>query len=433
MITHMRRRRKSSWIVFGVVAALLCLMLTAGGGDVSSGATPAPTETMQPTTEPTADAASPSPPMPQASDTLLAPTESTAPSPEPDTNTVSPSPSAVEEVTDTPQSTATETPASTAEPDPARGAQLWQEKPCIGCHGAMAQGGIGPALADTSLDFEEVLLRVRTGKAPMPAFSEQEVSDMELRDIYAWLETLAMPTLTPEPTSPGPTATPQSTAAPLPPSAHLMAFWEDVNWVKVHSDFAKDAAPDIGALHDRVSQARDRANDALQEADQAIADIPNAAARATIREVKGFMQQILQHANAALATQDYGAAHAEAASMVSISRLDAWPRASLAVKQAGFTGSVLVRVTRQDGSAFRGALVTALTAPFPAAGQTDANGQLLLQDLAAVRVMPGWQSGGQHHFERPVDPGPDTKRLERQPQSFLGTGQCAGYLPHHRH
>ena len=34
-----------------------------------------------------------------------------------------------------------------------------------------------------------------------------------------------------------------------------MAFWEHVNWVKVHSDFAKDASPTIEALHGRVSQA----------------------------------------------------------------------------------------------------------------------------------------------------------------------------------
>jgi mono/diheme cytochrome c family protein len=392
MMTPMRTQSRSLWAVFGVLAVVLCLLLTACGTDVVSSATTVPAQTMQATTEPATDTASPSPPTPEASYTMPAPTEPSEPSAQPSTDMPSPSPSAMEEVTDTPQPAATETAVPTAEPDPAVGAQLWQEKPCIGCHGAMAQGGIGPTLAGTSLDFEEVLLRVRTGKAPMPAFTEQEVTDMELRNIYAWLESLAMPTPTPEPptpepTSPGPTATSQPAATPLPPSAHLMAFWEDVNWVKVHSDFAKDAAPDIGALHDRASKARDRANDALQQADLAIADIPDAAAQATIREVKGFMRQILQHANAALATQDYNAAHAEAVSMVSISRLDAWPRASLAVKQAGFTGSVLVRVKNSDGSAFRGALVTALTAPFPTAGRTDSNGQLLLHDLAAVRVM----------------------------------------------
>jgi hypothetical protein len=166
-----------------------------------------------------------------------------------------------------------------------------------------------------------------------------------------------------------------------------MAFWEHVNWVKVHSDFAKDASPNIDALHDRVGQAKDRANGALQEADLAIQDIPNPAAQATIREVKGLMNQILQHANAALGTQNFDDARAEAAEMVAISRLDAWPRASLAVKQAGFTGSVLVRVRDQSGNPISGALVTGLTAPSPAGGRTDGNGQVLVPDLAAVRVM----------------------------------------------
>ena len=281
-----------------------------------------------------------------------------------------------------------DTPSLPQEPDPAVGAELWQEKPCKGCHGDQAMGGIGPRLADTSLEFDEVLLRVRTGKAPMPAFSADEVSDLELRHIYAWLESLTVPTDTPEPTeTPEPNAPTPTPRAALPPSGHLMAFWEHVNWVKVHSDFAKDASPDLGALQDRVRQARDRANGALQEADLAIADIPNAQAQATIREVKGYMRQILDHANAALNTQNFDTARAQAAQMVEISRLDAWPSASLAVKQAGFAGSVLVRVKRPNGTPLAGALVTALTAPSPTAGRTDGNGQVLIRDLAAVRVM----------------------------------------------
>jgi hypothetical protein len=166
-----------------------------------------------------------------------------------------------------------------------------------------------------------------------------------------------------------------------------MAFWEDVNWVKVHSDFAKDASPTIDALHDRASQARDRANSALAEANAAINDIPNQAARATINEVKNFLNEILTHASAALGTSDLNAARAEAAKMVEISRLDAWPRATLAVKQAGFTGSVRVRVRDQGGNPIAGALVTALTAPDPAAARTGSDGRVTIPDLAAVRVM----------------------------------------------
>ncbi len=286
------------------------------------------------------------------------------------------------------------------EPDPAIGAQLWTEKPCSGCHGAQAMGDIGPRLAGTILEFDEVLLRVRAGKAAMPAFSEAEVSDLELQHIYAWLESLTPPTPMPEPTdTPEPEAPTPTPRAVLPPSGHLMAFWEHINWVKVHSDFAKDASPTIEALHDRVRQARDRANGAMQEADLAIAEIPDQQAKATIREVKGYVDAILQHANAALNTDDLDAARSEAAKMVEISRLDAWPSASLAVKQAGFTGSVQVRVRDQSGNPIAGALVTALTAPNPAAGITDGNGRVTLNDLAAVRVMQvkAYQGGLVYH------------------------------------
>jgi mono/diheme cytochrome c family protein len=265
-----------------------------------------------------------------------------------------------------------------AEPDPEVGAQVWLQKPCSGCHGAQAEGGIGPKLAGTSLGFDEVLLKVRTGAAPMPAFIEEEVSDLEVQHIHVWLQSLAPPTPTPVPTQ---------ASKPLPPSGHLMAFWEHVNRVKVHSDFAKDASPNIGALHDRVGQAKAEAQGALREADLALADIPDSVVQNTIKQVKGLMNEILTLADAALGTQDLDAARGHAAKMVEVSRLDSWPLAALAVKQAGFVGSVRVTVTAPNGNPIRGALVTALTAPSPSAGITDANGRVTIPDLAAVRVM----------------------------------------------
>lgn len=99
-----------------------------------------------------------------------------------------PSPTATE-----PAATATATVAAavTAELDPALGRKVWTEKPCIGCHGANAEGNLGPRLAGTRLTFEQVLRRVRTGKTLMPAFAPEQVSDLEVRQIYAWLQSLA--------------------------------------------------------------------------------------------------------------------------------------------------------------------------------------------------------------------------------------------------
>ncbi len=137
----------------------------------------------------------------------------------------------------------TGTPSLSTAPDPAMGQQLWQDKPCMGCHGARAEGDIGPKLAGTGLTYDEVRTQVRSGGASMPAFDEGRVSDVELEHIYAWLLSLApptptvveptqtptltpaageptkaaVPTATPLPTdTPTPTATPQPTDTPAP-------------------------------------------------------------------------------------------------------------------------------------------------------------------------------------------------------------------------
>jgi mono/diheme cytochrome c family protein len=93
--------------------------------------------------------------------------------------------------TQPPEPTATTAPPPTVKPDPALGQSLWVQKPCAGCHGLTAEGVVGPKLAGTSLSFNQVLLRVRSGKGMMPAFSEADISDQELQHIYAWLRSLA--------------------------------------------------------------------------------------------------------------------------------------------------------------------------------------------------------------------------------------------------
>ncbi len=226
-----------------------------------------------------------------------------------------------------------------------------------------------------------------------------------------------------------------------------MAFWEHVNKVKVHSDFAKDASPTIEALHGRVDQAKAEAEGALREADLAIADVSDSTVTNTINQVKGMLNQILAHADAALATNDLNAARGEAAHMVEISRLDAWPTATLAVKQAGFTGSVRVQVKDSGGNPIQGALVTALTAPNPSAGITGQNGQVTITDLAAVRVMQvkAYKEGlvyHEVHVTVPTGgradatitiPGPNPSRsacgLERLHHTVDGGRECPGHVP----
>jgi mono/diheme cytochrome c family protein len=136
-----------------------------------------------------------------------------------------------------PTSIPTWTPSVTPTPPPetARatvGAELWLTLPCSGCHGEMAQGGIGPTLAGTELSLETVLLWIRTGKDPMPAYTEEQVSDLQVRHLYAWLRSLVPPTLTP--TSVTPTPPPETARATV--GAEL---WPNLSCSGCHGELAQ--------------------------------------------------------------------------------------------------------------------------------------------------------------------------------------------------
>lgn len=75
--------------------------------------------------------------------------------------------------------------------DAKAGAQAWAAAACAGCHGANAEGGVGPKLAGTALPFDQFKNSVRNGKgAAMPKFSADQISDQTLTDIYAWLKSM---------------------------------------------------------------------------------------------------------------------------------------------------------------------------------------------------------------------------------------------------
>lgn len=97
--------------------------------------------------------------------------------------------------------------ACTPAADPHRGAQRFTALPCAGCHGATAQGQFGPPLAGTALTLDEVRNQVRHPRDQMPAFAPDTVSDRDVADIYAWLQTLPPVTPTPAATLPPAEAT----------------------------------------------------------------------------------------------------------------------------------------------------------------------------------------------------------------------------------
>lgn len=99
---------------------------------------------------------------------------------------------------------ATEAAASTggagaASGDPAAGKTVFAGT-CGGCHGAQAQGAVGPSLTTeaSSWDLAGFKGAVREGKTPdgrtlapmMPHFSEGQLSDSDLTNIHAWLQSL---------------------------------------------------------------------------------------------------------------------------------------------------------------------------------------------------------------------------------------------------
>jgi mono/diheme cytochrome c family protein len=306
--------------------------------------------------------------------------------------------------TDTPRPTDTPTPSLPTIPEAAVGQQLWQQKPCIGCHGVQAEGGIGPRLAGTGLSFDQVLLRVRTGAAPMPAFSEDEISDLELQHIYAWLRSLTPPTPTPM-------------AAPTFRTDALTAMWQHVNDMKVKSDFAKDlpeqqASDDAGRLailKQHATEAVEEGQAAIAQANQALNDVPDENVRAVIRRVIDEVNSVITHANLALSQDSFSEAWPHAAEMVRVSRLDAWPLATQAVRDAGLVGTVRVRVTDQAGNPIAGAFVTVLTVHTPLGVRADSSGRATIVNVAAVPALQvKAYAGGLVYHEVHVNLSPGT-------------------------
>ena len=74
-----------------------------------------------------------------------------------------------------------------------RGQELFFANGCNICHGDNGEGGLGPTIASTGLTIDQVVQQYRSPLAAMPAFPEDRISDEQVGDIYAWLQTLPLP------------------------------------------------------------------------------------------------------------------------------------------------------------------------------------------------------------------------------------------------
>ncbi len=70
------------------------------------------------------------------------------------------------------------------------GNELFFANGCNVCHGDTGEGGIGPAIAKTSLTLDEVISQYRSPRGIMPPFAENRISDDEVANLYAFLQSL---------------------------------------------------------------------------------------------------------------------------------------------------------------------------------------------------------------------------------------------------
>ena len=78
------------------------------------------------------------------------------------------------------------------EGDAERGAALFEDYTCYGCHGYTGETGRGPRLNPPRLRQAQFIAYLRNPPNPrqMPPYRQAEVSDRKLADIYAFLESL---------------------------------------------------------------------------------------------------------------------------------------------------------------------------------------------------------------------------------------------------
>jgi len=78
--------------------------------------------------------------------------------------------------------------------DAANGKRVYLATGCFTCHGRAGQGGAyngpAPALAKTAMPFEGFKMQLRNPSNDMPAYSEPVMSDGQIADIYAFVQSL---------------------------------------------------------------------------------------------------------------------------------------------------------------------------------------------------------------------------------------------------
>ncbi len=88
-----------------------------------------------------------------------------------------------------------QTPAAAPAGDAKHGQKLFENYGCYQCHGREAQGGLGtgPRLGPKPIPFAAVQKYIRQPTGQMPPYTAKVVSDKDLADIYAFLQSRTAP------------------------------------------------------------------------------------------------------------------------------------------------------------------------------------------------------------------------------------------------
>ena len=79
--------------------------------------------------------------------------------------------------------------------DPDNGKVLWEEQTsCQRCHGPAGEGTYSPPRAGDGKTAEEWITQVRTPRRFMPSFSAEQVTDEQITDMNAYMNSLPQPT-----------------------------------------------------------------------------------------------------------------------------------------------------------------------------------------------------------------------------------------------
>jgi len=78
-----------------------------------------------------------------------------------------------------------------AAPSAAKGKEVFHRAGCYECHNYQGQGGVGPRLAPKPLPFEALKSYVRNANGNMPPYAPAVLTDDELADIYAYLQSVS--------------------------------------------------------------------------------------------------------------------------------------------------------------------------------------------------------------------------------------------------